>query len=141
MRSRPWVFLAIGIPFVALVVFALLREVGEGPVRRLRGELSGYGAILVALHLTPDPPSTGSTGIHLQVDEIAGAAVRGVTVTVTVGSDAGPRERIRLVPAGAGGHQGTVTFPTAGRWWIDVEVARGRDAMRVRFPVDVQVND
>jgi hypothetical protein len=138
-RSRSWAFLAIGVPFVALVVFALLREVGEGPVRRLRGELPGYGPILVALHLTPDPPRTGSTGVHVQVDEIAGAAVRGVAVAITTGSDAGPRERIALVPAGAGGHQGTVTFPSAGRWWIDVEVARGRETTRVRFLVDVQM--
>lgn len=135
---RWWVFMAVGVPFVALVVFGLLRELGEGPVRRLRGELPGYGSILVALHLTPDPPRTGSTGVHVQVDEIAGAAVRGVTVAVTVGSNGGPRERVGLVPAGAGGHQGTVTFPDAGRWWVDVEVAGGTGAMQVRFPVDVQ---
>jgi hypothetical protein len=132
------VFVAVGVPFVALVVFGLLREAGDGPVRRLRGDLPGYGPILVTLHLTPDPPRVGSTGVRVQVDEIAGAAVRGVTVAVTVGSNGGPRGRVGLVPAGAGAHLGTLTFRTAGRWWVEVEVAGDGGALQVRFSVDVQ---
>jgi hypothetical protein len=136
--ARWWAIMAVGVPFVALVVFGLLRETGEGPVRRLRGDLPGYGPILVTLHLTPDPPRVGSTGVNVQVDEIAGAAVRGVTVAVTVGSNGGPGGRVGLVPAGAGAHHGALTFRNAGRWWVDVEVAGDGGALQVRFSVDVQ---
>jgi hypothetical protein len=137
-QPRRWLLVAIGIPVLALVAFALMREIGEGPTNRLRSDLPGHGPILITLHLAPDPPTVGTVGVRVQVDEIAGAAIRGATVAVAAGSNTGPHEPVVLMPAGAGGHQGVVTFPDAGRWWLDVEVARAGGIARVRFPVEVQ---
>jgi hypothetical protein len=140
-RSSRWLVVAIGVGLAALVAAALLREIGEGPIRRLRAELPGYGPILVALHLTPDPPAPGRLGVRVQVDEIAGAPVRGVIVTVELGSEQDARGRVALAPAGAGGHEGVLTIPVPGSWWIDVQVARGRESAQLRFPISAHPRD
>lgn len=138
MRAPRRILSGVGIAFVGFVLFALMRAVGDAPARQLRGDLPGVGTILVTLHLTPDPPKIGGIGVHLQVDEVRGVPVRGVTVAVTVGSGPGPRQRVALEPLGGGAHQGTVTFPDVGEWWLDVEITGEAGAVRLRFPVEVR---
>ena len=138
-RAPRRILFGVGIAFAGFVLFALMRTVGDGPARQLRGDLPGVGVILVTLHLTPDPPKIGRIGVHLQVNEVSGVPVRGVTAAVAVGSGPGaPRQRVALEPLGGGAHQGTVTFPEVGEWWLDVEITIESGTVRLRFPVEVR---
>jgi hypothetical protein len=83
----------------------------------------------------------GAAEVRVHVDEIAGAPVRGVTVSATVRSDASPQQTVELQAAGAGAHHGVVAFPGQGTWWLDVEVVSTTDRVRIRFPMDVRGGD
>lgn len=139
-RSPRLILFAVGLAFAGFVVLALVRSVGDAPGRQQRGELPGGGPFLATLHLTPDPPKIGGIRVHLQVNEVPGAPVRGVSVAVTVGAGATARQRVALEPLGGGAHAGIVTFPDAGQWWLDVEITGDSGAARLRFPVEVRGN-
>jgi hypothetical protein len=140
-QTTNWIIVTIIAVLAALIALALLRAAGQPPARRLRVEFPGIGQILVTLQLIPDPPRPGGTEVRVQVDEIAGAPVRGVIVSATVNSEPGPQQTVGLEPAGAGAHHGIVAFPGPGSWWLDVEVIGTPDRARVRFPVDVDGTD
>ncbi|MDR7418216.1 MAG: hypothetical protein QN178_04825 [Armatimonadota bacterium] len=133
---RTWI-IVMTLVLAGLVVLALIRTTRDAPARSLRGELPGVGPILVTLRLTPDPPRVGHSTIHVQVNEIAGAPIRGAVVATTAGSETGLRQRVVLELLGGGGHQGAVMLPEAGSWWFDVEVIGDAGAARLRFLVEV----
>lgn len=139
-RSSHRILYAVGVAFAGFVALALIRSVGDAPARQQRGDLPGVGPFLARLHLTPDPPKIGGIRVHLQVNEVPGAPVRGVTVAVMVGTGITARQRVTLEPLGGGAHEGIVTFPDAGQWWLDVEITGDSGAARLRFPVEVRGN-
>jgi hypothetical protein len=143
MRTWQWMlYLAMALAFGGLLVWATRGLLASNPERAATTELGPYGLVKIRFSVVPFPAlSTGPVTLSFMPMDVRGRPVALDGLRFEYGR-AGSEQTLGVADAtpmtdGSGMYMSSVQLPTAGTWWLRVQLNKGTAQGVVRFTFEV----
>lgn len=139
-----WIFyILMALGLIGLLIWSTVGEIARNPSREAVADLGSYGLVTVRLQTNPYPVKpTGTVALSFMLMDSRRVTIAPDSFSYEYGREGSDQ------PAGSGTAQpmadgsgmlmANAQFPSVGRWWLRVKLAKDGYQADVRFTIDVR---
>lgn len=139
-----WVlYILTAIVVIGLLVWSTLGEVARNPSRDAIADLGPYGPVTIRLQTNPYPARpTGTVGLSFMLFDSNRVTVNPDSFSFEYGREGSDQpvgsDAVQPMSDGSGMIMAGARFPSVGRWWLRVNLAKGGYEDEVQFTIEVR---